>query len=96
MYRNGTESVEKSAKKIWKFHFFAVTLHPLSRLKMLLATTQRAEKMRLRLGSEKFFEKKVSQKFGSYKNLPYLCTTFALIKKPRCKNEREGRKVQSK
>jgi hypothetical protein len=29
---------EKSAKKIWKLHFFAVTLHPLSRLKMLLAT----------------------------------------------------------
>ena len=39
---NGVKLVEKSSENIWKFHFFAVTLHPLSRLKMLLATAMRA------------------------------------------------------
>ena len=30
--------------------------------------------------------------FGRLKNLPYLCTTFALIKQPRCKTERFGQR----
>ena len=74
------ENREKSVKKIWKFHFFAVTLHPLSRRKMVLESNRK--------GVLKNFLKKVSEKFGRLKNLPYLCTTFALIKQPRVKNRK--------
>ena len=46
-----------------------------------------------RKGVLKNFLKKVSKKFGGYKKTPYLCTTFALIKQPRAKIERESRKA---
>ena len=47
--------------------------------------------------------KKVSKKFGRLKNLPYLCTTFALIKQQESKNrkrepqgliDREGKRAR--
>ena len=77
---NGVKNVEKSAKKIWKFRFFAVTLHPLSHRKMVFESDRKRVL--------KNFLKKVSEKFGGYKKTLYLCTTFALIKQPRCKNRK--------
>ena len=61
---------EKSLENIWIYEINAVTLHPLSRQKMLLATAQEAEKVL------KNFLKKVSKKFGGFKKMPYLCNRF--------------------
>ena len=62
--------LKKSFQKIWWFQKYDLSLHPLSPLKR-----RRAEKV-----LRKFFLKKVHQKFGGSKNLPYLCTTFPLQK----------------
>ena len=35
------KSVEKSAENIWKCHFFAVTLHPLSHRKTVLESSRK-------------------------------------------------------
>ena len=57
---------EKSFRNIWKFQKCVLSLHPLSPLKRRIA------KKVLR----KIFLKKVSEKFGGFKNSSYLCTTF--------------------
>ena len=44
--KKGAKNVEKSAEKIWKFHFFAVTLHPLSALKKVVGATKKRLKVR--------------------------------------------------
>ena len=56
--KKGAKNVEKSAEKIWKFHFFAVTLQPLSRLKMLLATAPEQGQRGKNEVLKNFFEKK--------------------------------------
>jgi hypothetical protein len=66
------KSVEKSAENIWKCHFFAVTLHPLSHRKTVLESSRK--------GVLKNFLKKVSEKFGGFKKMTYLCTAFPLLK----------------
>jgi hypothetical protein len=53
---------------------------------MLVTTAQKQGSKKAKIKVLKNFLKKVSEKFGRLKNLPYLCTTFALIKQPRCKN----------
>ena len=79
---------EKSLENIWIYEINAVTLHPLSRQKMLLATAQEAEKVL------KNFLKKVSKKFGGLKKMPYLCNRFRA--KKCCLQRRRKRKGSQK
>ena len=57
MSLNGVKNVEKSIEKIWKFHFFAVTLHPLSGRKLRLKIPESRVLKGKNKGSEKIFEK---------------------------------------
>ena len=54
---NVAKSVEKIAGNIWKFHFFAVTLHPLSRQKQWKQRRRSTVLKGKNEASEKFFEK---------------------------------------
>ena len=58
-------------QKIWWIEKLALSLHPLSPLKLADA----AEVLR------NIFEKKVTKKFGGFKNMLYLCNRFPLQKK---------------
>jgi hypothetical protein len=64
--------VEKSSKIIWWFRKHAISLHPLSPLKWRVAQNWFLEI---------FLKKKVTKKFGSFKNMIYLCTAFPLLKR---------------
>lgn len=68
--------LKKSPRNICIYRFLAVILHPLSPPKRGLKTTKQV------LKNFRFF---CAKRFGSSKNLPYLCTRFHLRNEGDCK-----------
>ena len=67
--KKNKEKHQKTFQNIWILKKLAISLHPLSPLKMASSAKPVLSK---------FFKKKVIKKFGGLKIMTYLCTAFPL------------------